>query len=171
MTQSSTALIIIDVQSGFFSEEYAVYQAPQMLENFKHLIATARQYQLPIIFMRHDEEPEVDGSLHPELDIQPNDIVISKMTPDSFYNTTLYETLQARGVQRLIIAGFQTEFCIDTTCRRARSLDYKVVLVKNAHSTFDFEDTPLPAAQTIAHHSHILEAFGEVKLLSEINFE
>lgn len=171
MTQSATALVIIDVQVGFFSEEYAVYQAPQMLENFKRLIAMARQYDIPIIFMRHDEEPEVDGPLHPELDIQPSDIVIAKLTPDSFYHTALHETLQARGVQHLIIAGFQTEFCIDTTCRRARSMDYKVVLVKDAHSTFDFEDTPLLAAQTIAHHSQILEAFGEVKLLSEINFD
>lgn len=45
--------------------------------------------------------------------------------------------LQARHIGNLVIAGNQTEYCIDTTCRHAASLGYNVTLVRDAHRTWD----------------------------------
>jgi nicotinamidase-related amidase len=47
---------------------------------------------------------------------------VVKRTPDAFHGTDLHEILQENGVKALAIAGIQTEFCVDTTCRRAFSL-------------------------------------------------
>ena len=42
-----------------------------------------------------------------------------KTTPDSFLRTTLSDELEAAGASRLVICGYATEFCVDTTVRRA----------------------------------------------------
>ena len=47
-----------------------------------------------------------------------------------------------------------TEYCIDTTCRRAVSLGYDVTLVADAHTTHD--NDLLPAEKIIAHHNRSL---------------
>jgi nicotinamidase-related amidase len=67
----------------------------------------------------------------------------------------------------VIITGVQTEYCVDTTCRRAYSLGYHVVLIRDAHSTYD--TNTLTASQIIAHHNNILGGwFAELKETSEI---
>jgi len=50
-----------------------------------------------------------------------------------------------------------TEYCVDTTCRRAISLGYDVTLVSDAHTTVD--NKLLTAAQIIAHHNALLDGF------------
>jgi nicotinamidase-related amidase len=56
--------------------------------------------------------------------------MIKKETPDAFHKTNLHQKLKSKGIEKLVIAGLQTEYCIDTTCRRAYSLGYEVVLVR-----------------------------------------
>jgi nicotinamidase-related amidase len=81
-------------------------------------------------------------------------LVIHKRHPDSFQETELQHELKERGIEYLVIAGIQTEYCVDTTCRRAYSLGYDVILVQDGHSTWDSE--PLDASQIIAHHNNVL---------------
>jgi len=65
--------------------------------------------------------------------------------------------------------GLQTEYCIYTTCRRAFSLGYVVILVKNAHSTWD--SSCLTAQQIIWHHNYVLGGwFVVLKNEREIEF-
>jgi len=63
----------------------------------------------------------------------------------------------------------QTGYCIDTNCRAAADLGYKVVFAKDAHTTFD---TPvLSAAQIIAHHNRTLHgSFVELAAAGDIEF-
>jgi len=51
-----------------------------------------------------------------------------------------------------------TEYCVDTTCRRATSLGYDVTLAGDAHLTRD--NGVLIAANIIAHHNFVLDDFG-----------
>ena len=74
-----------------------------------------------------------------------------------------------RGIHKLIIAGIQTEFCVDTTTRRAYSLGYQVTLVQDAHSTWDTEN--ITAAQIIAHHNLTLGGwFAKLCPAAEVAF-
>ena len=166
----TTALRLIDAQVGFFEGEMPVYEAPAMLDRLMVLAERAREAGVPVVFVRHDAEPSIDGPVHPDLGPLPGEIVVAKLTPDSFQGTTLKMKLDELGVTALVVAGFQTELCIDTTVRRAWSLGYEVTLVADAHSTFDFEDMPLTAEQTIAHHSAILGDFAEVIPLGGVDF-
>ncbi|PQP85003.1 hypothetical protein C0Q44_11050 [Paenibacillus sp. PCH8] len=88
------------------------------------------------------------------------DLVIEKETPDSFHQTDLHLTLQDKDVTELVLTGMQTEVCVDTTCRRAYSLGYKVNLVGDAHSTWN--SNTLKANQIIEYHNTVLRLFANV---------
>jgi nicotinamidase-related amidase len=69
----------------------------------------------------------------------------------------------------LVICGMQTEFCVDTAVRGAYERGYKVVLLGDAHTTFDTQ--LLPAADIIAHHNATLSGgFAAVKPAASIEF-
>ena len=162
------ALVLIDAQSGFFAGDFEVYQADTMREKFQTLLKWARDGGVPIIYVRHVEALEYDGDIDDSIAPQAGEPVIDKMTPDSFYQTTLQETLQAKGITDLIIAGFQTEMCIDTTTRRAKSMDYGVTLVSDAHSTCEWDGMPVTPENVIAHHNAVLTNFASVKTSAQV---
>ena len=62
-------------------------------------------------------QPGVDLDLR--LTPAPGDRRVRKTTPDSFLRTTLSDELEAAGASRVVICGYATEFCVDTTVRRA----------------------------------------------------
>ena len=175
---NQTALIIIDMQFGVFESAIIppVSGAKELLSNIGKLIAKARNASVPIVFVQHNgesghplEHATAGWNIHPAIAPTDQDILIQKSTPDSFHNTQLQEELESRRIRELVIAGIQTEFCIDTTCRRAFSLGYQVTLVKDAHSTWDTES--LSARQIIAHHNKILEQwFAKTKEVKDIDF-
>lgn len=174
MKTSPTVLIILDVQKGFFTPKSQLYQADQLIKNINNLIKQARNAQLPIIFVQHcggDGHPlnpkSTGHGLIEDLSIMSDDVVLLKKHPDAFQSTELNNTLNQLGVKNIILTGLQTEYCIDATCRRAYSLDYNVILVGDAHSTFDSE--VLNAQQIIAHHNHLLgNLFAKVMLTKDV---
>jgi nicotinamidase-related amidase len=173
-----TALMIIDVQLGMFDERFPVYQGGQLLNTLNTLISQARASGTPIIYIQHNGGDENDPIhpaspgwvIHPAIQPAPGDLVIHKQHPDSFQDTPLQSELESRGIKNLIVGGIQTEFCVDTTCRRAYSLGYNVTLVQNGHTTWDTKQ--LTAAQIIAHHNENLGGwFVKLKNADEIQFD
>ena len=173
---SDTALLIIDMQVGNFSEPDPVYKGNELLAKVKSLIARARSAQISIIYVQNNGgsgEPDAYGTLgweiHPSIAPIEGDVVVQKQTPDAFHETNLHSELESREIKKLVIAGLQTEYCIDTTCRRAFSLGYDVILVKDAHSTWD--SSQFTAQQIIEHHNRVLGGwFATLKNESEIKF-
>ncbi len=172
-----TVLLVIDVQVNMFAEADPVYQGNELLAHIRSLLEKARNAQIPIIYVQHGSERsghplEIGTSgwhIHPAIAPQEGDPVVHKRMPDAFYATTLQQELQTRGVKKVILTGIQTDLCVDTTCRRACSLDYDVTLVEDAHSTWD--RSPLTAAQIIAHHNALLgDWFATVKAERDIAF-
>jgi nicotinamidase-related amidase len=159
----STALLIIDVQQALCTGEYAAHDITAVVERINGLSQRARAAGLPVVLVQHEEAqgPMQAGSagwaLAPDLQISPTDLSVRKRTPNSFHETGLDALLKARGVDRLVICGLQTEFCVDTTVRQALPLGYAVVLAADGHSTCD---DVLTAPQAIAHHNRTLGFFG-----------
>jgi nicotinamidase-related amidase len=171
------ALLVIDVQMFGFGEDSPVHAGESLLANLCDLVARARAAGVPVIYVQHcGAEGELDElgapawEIHPAIAPAAGEPVVQKRHPDAFQETTLLQELESRNIKRLVIAGMQTEYCIDTTCRRAYSLGYDVVLAKDAHSTWDTEH--LTAPQVIAHHNATLgDWFVTLKAARDITFE
>ncbi|WP_017187752.1 cysteine hydrolase family protein [Alkalibacillus haloalkaliphilus] len=167
------ALLIIDVQNGMFQEENVVYRGNQLLENLKTLISRARSSNVPIFYVQHNApagKPLEYGShgwkVHPAITPENGDVIIQKSTPDSFFKTNLDQELKNHKIAYLVVAGIQTEVCVDTTCRRAFSEGYKVTLVSDTHSTWNANG--LNAQQIIDHHNGTLRWFARVTNHDEV---
>jgi nicotinamidase-related amidase len=158
MTKS--ALLVIDVQRGPFEQEPPPYEADAVVDRINDLAAQARAAGAPVVFVQH-ERPGTQyefGSETWELErglvVQPGDVVLRKTTPDSFMRTDLAELLAQKGAEQIVICGYASEFCVDTTARRAAGLGFQVVLVADAHTTHDKPHAT--AAQIRAHHNATL---------------
>jgi len=156
---SDNALLVIDMQQGLFRGPASPHCAEAVLSNICLLIAKARQVQVPVFFARHtgpDDSPFSEQSpltqLIPEMNVNAErDIVFIKKYPNCFRDTDLQLQLCQRGVKQLVIAGMKTEFCVDTTCRAASELEFRTVLISDAHTTMDNDH--LSANEIIEHHN------------------
>lgn len=168
------ALLVIDVQVGNFIDPDPIYQGKELLLKISQITKRMRLSQVPIIYIQNNggkgdpDEPRTPGwEIHPNIAPIKGDIIIEKSTPDAFYKTPLKSELVLRGVTRIMIVGLQTEFCIDTTCRKAFSLGFEVTLIEDAHSTWDSQ--LLTARQIISHHNDVLGGwFTKLKPTREI---
>jgi len=176
----NTALLIIDVQRALCTGNEKVFGIGAIIDRINALSDSARASGTPVVFVQHEEDegPFRSGTegweLADGLVTAPGDLRVRKTTPNSFHRTELQELLQKHGVERVVICGLQTEYCVDTTLRQALALGYRVVLASDAHSTVD---GVLMAAQIIAHHNHTfrnMNSFGpvmEVKPTAEVAFD
>jgi nicotinamidase-related amidase len=163
------ALVIIDVQQGLFDEAPAPVDADAVIARINALSARARASETPVILVQHEVAGTQLGhgspgwQLDSRLQATPADHRIRKTTPDSFLRTGLDEVLAFSGVEQLVICGYATEFCVDTTTRSAAAHGYAVILAADAHTT---QDKPhATAAQIRTHHNATLpdiSSFGPV---------
>lgn len=187
MDTRDTALVVIDVQRGILdipglARRREIDQAlDEMVLLIRSLADRARRARLPILYVQHEGgpghrlEPGRPGwPIREEIAPLPGEPVIRKRACDAFFETRLQEELAARNVKRLVIAGCMTQYCIDTSVRRAVTLGFDVLLAADGHTT---ADTPtLRFEQIIAHHNALLEGFDagehEVRVVpvSDISF-
>jgi len=169
------ALVVIDVQNIFFANEnYQPFRAEEIVENINGLIKNARENDVPIIFIRHEdpEDMQFESSawqIYEGLDVSQTDFFVEKKTPDSFFETDLQELLGKEQIEEVYLCGLQTDYCVDTTCRSAFGRKIKAFLVEDAHSTYDTEF--VKAENIISHHNKIIgKWFAELVPAKEVNF-
>jgi len=164
------ALLIIDVQRGLF--EPAPHEGYAVMERINSLAERARAAGVPVVYVQHETRTGAlahgtDGwRLAHGLQPREGDHFVRKTTPDSFLRTDLADKLTSWGTEQVVICGYASEFCVDTTTRRAAALGYPVVLVADAHTTHD--KPHMGAAQIRAHHNATLpdiSSFG-VKIVA-----
>jgi nicotinamidase-related amidase len=160
---SGTALLVVDLQIGMFNGARIapIHAGETLLAHVQAVLAEARRQAMRIIYIRHSgpaghllEHATDNWRIHPLIEPRESDIIVDKRTPDAFHDTTLMAELTAAGVKRLIVAGAQSEICVDTTCRRAFSLGFEVTLVSDGHGTWD--NDVLTADQIIRHTNQTL---------------
>lgn len=148
-------LVVIDVQTEVVEHGY---KRDETIDNINRLIHCAREQQIPIIYIQHEEQegPMIKGEpgwqFHARLE-KPlhQEVTIHKTVPNSFTNTSLRQTLDKLDATHLYICGAQTEFCVDSTCRGAFDLGYNVTLITDAHTTNDADHL---SASSIIEHVH-----------------
>lgn len=65
------------------------------------------------------------------------DYIIEKTKPSSFYETNLEEILKKENITEIVISGYMTQMCCDTTAREAFHRGYHVDFLSDATGTID----------------------------------
>lgn len=145
---SKTALLLIDIQSGFHLPEYfgTARNNPKLEENVLFLLTKIREYakradklfHVEIIHIHH-HSTNPNSPLHPDF-ILPDDnsvrgvdplpcatvmegeTVFTKSVNSAFIGTKLERHLRERGIRQLLICGLTTDHCVSTTVRMAANL-------------------------------------------------
>ncbi|MFJ9739871.1 cysteine hydrolase family protein [Streptomyces sp. NPDC101166] len=150
----NAALLVVDVQKGFEEAGFwGVRNNPGADDNIAALIDVWQGSGRPVVFVRHDsskpdsplragyagngfkeyvEERRGKGS-GPEL-------FVTKSVNSAFYGTPdLDGWLKAAGISQVVVAGIQTNMCVETTARMGGNLGYDVLLAYDATYTFGLE--------------------------------
>lgn len=156
----STAILVIDLQVGLFEESGLPYDYEATIDRINQITKAARNKNLAVIFIQHEQ---TQGSLAfnspgwalvDDLVVAPEDRLVRKTTPNSFLNTDLNDILVSKKVRELVVCGYATEYCVDTTVRAAAALGYAIKIVSNAHTTHDKNHAT--AKQIREHHNQTL---------------
>ena len=107
------------------------------------LLSAFRAAGAPIFFTRHDSREAASplkfslptGAQIEGLEPRDGDIVIEKDVNSGFIGTGLEVALRRAGVRRLIVGGFFTNFCVETTVRMAGNMGFDVYLAEDACAT------------------------------------
>ncbi|MEV6745069.1 cysteine hydrolase family protein [Streptomyces sp. NPDC051080] len=148
----NAALIVVDVQEGFEDEAYwGPRNNPEADRNIVGLIDAWQSSGRPVVFVRHDS-PKPDSPLRVG---QPGNgfkgyveerrgkgdgpgLLLTKSVNSAFYGTPdLKEWLDRSGIRQLVVAGIQTNMCVETTARMGGNLGYEVFVPLDATHTFD----------------------------------
>jgi nicotinamidase-related amidase len=144
-----TGLLLIDVQKGVNVFEHwgggptGRRNNPQAEDRMRALLARWHTTGLPVFYTRHDSREaasplkyhlptgdQIDG-----FEPTPGDVVIGKDVNSAFVGTDLELRLRQKGVTRLVVAGFFTNFCVETSVRMAGNMGYDTYLVHDACAT------------------------------------
>jgi nicotinamidase-related amidase len=141
----NTALLVLDVQNGVVQ---AAHKRDAVVTNVEQLVDRARQAEVPVIWVQHDDEQLAKGSdewqIVSELTPDDREPRVEKRYFDAFEETTLEDILSGLGVGRLVVVGAQTDACIRSTLHGAIVRGYDATLVGDAHTTEDLTEWGSP---------------------------
>jgi nicotinamidase-related amidase len=138
------ALLVIDVQNDYFHGGYTITHPAGSFDNIQRAMDVAHRAGVPIVLVQHSRLEEAATSFRKgspgwevpaELTSRPHDVVIEKLLPGSFTGTPLEDWLREREIDTVVIAGYMTQMCCDTTARQAVHLGFSVEFLSDATGT------------------------------------
>lgn len=152
---TGSALVMIDLQNTYTRGVMALENVEPAIEQAAQLLRRARAAGSTIVHVQHEagagtpydtnaEIGEIVDAVAPE----PGELRIVKNFPSSFVQTDLEEQLRAAGVTNLVLAGFMTHMCVNSTARSAFNLGFAPTVVAGATATRSLPspDGPVPAS-------------------------
>ncbi len=146
---SESALIMIDCQNTYREGTMQLEGVEEALDKARQLLERARKAGSPIFHIQHDagvgslyDLTAPNGQIADVVAPSEGEPIIVKRYPDSFSSTDLDEQLKATGCNNLILAGFMSHMCVNSTARGGFDRGYAVSVVENATAT-----RPLPDGQ------------------------
>jgi nicotinamidase-related amidase len=143
------ALLVIDVQNEYFTGKLPVSYPKDSLSKIINIMEAASESKIPVILVQHsalqkDASTFVKGSkeweLHDQIKGKKFNYLIEKNLPGSFTNTKLESILRDNKVDTVVICGYMSQMCCDTTSRQAVHLGFSVEFLSDATGTLDISN-------------------------------
>jgi nicotinamidase-related amidase len=153
---ADSTLVMIDCQNTYTRGVLELEGVQAALDQAAALLDRARTAGIPIIHIQHDDGPgslyDVEGEsggIVTRVAPRDGEPVVVKNYPNSFVQTDLDERLKAVSASNLVLAGFMTHMCVNSTARGAFNLGYAPTVVAAATATRALPglgDATVPAA-------------------------
>ena len=167
------ALLNVDMQNLFVENSpVAAPTGQKVLKQVNSLIEVCRSAGIQIIHTSHvlrDDHSNVgimgeivppislemikksapSSSLHADLNVTAEDILLDKPRFGSFQSTDLEMVLRTRGIDTIAITGIATNLCCETTAREANARDFRVFFLNDATATFPLGEISAEEIQRI----------------------
>ena len=142
------ALFVIDVQNEYFDGAMPVSYPQGSFPNILRAMDAAASVNMPICVIQHSapdgqrvfQKNTHSWELHPEVARRQRDKLVEKRFPGSFTGTHLQQWLESQMIDRIVIAGYMTQMCCDTTARQAVHLGMSAEFLSDATGTLDIEN-------------------------------
>lgn len=135
-------LVVIDTQKLITNEK--LYKFNKFVDNVKRLINCARENNVEIIYVRHDDGPNCELTkgtegfeIYNEFKPMNNEKIFDKDVNSAFRGTGLLEYLKDKNVKDVIIVGLQTDYCIDATIKCGFEHGFNIIVTAYANTTVD----------------------------------
>jgi nicotinamidase-related amidase len=169
-----TAIVVIDLQKGIVSVP-TVHPIAGVVQHAATLVKAFRRHGLPVVLvnvagrapgrteagMPNFTPPPDWTELVAELEVQPEDHLVTKMRWGAFYGTSLDATLKKLAVTEIVLAGVATSIGVESTARSAYEHGYNVVLATDAMTDRD----PVAHGNSVGR---IFPKLGETATTAEI---
>ncbi|MGE4364438.1 cysteine hydrolase [Mycolicibacterium vanbaalenii] len=139
---ADSALVLIDCQNTYTYGVMELEGVQTALDEAAALLDRARTAGIPVIHIQHDDGPGSPYDITAEIGaivdrVAPrgDEPVVVKNYPNSFVQTDLDERLKAVDASNLVLAGFMTHMCVNSTARGAFNLGYAPTVVAAATAT------------------------------------
>jgi nicotinamidase-related amidase len=152
---TGSALIMIDLQNTYTQGVMALENVEPAIEQAARLLDRARAAGATIVHVQHEAGAGTPYDTHAEIGAiidavapRPGEHRVVKNLPSSFVGTDLEDHLRGAGVTNLILAGFMTHMCVNSTARSAFNLGFAPTVVAGATATraLPGPDGTVPAA-------------------------
>jgi nicotinamidase-related amidase len=134
-------LLTVDAQKAIVNE--GLYQHDLFMSRVQELIAHARSCGVEVIHVRHDDGPGHELTpgnpgyeIHEAFRPLENELIFDKQSNSAFRGTGLLEHLRNRQEDTVIIAGLQTDYCIDATIKAGYEHGLRMIVPAHANTTF-----------------------------------
>ncbi|MDT5148613.1 MAG: hypothetical protein QOI01_346 [Mycobacterium sp.] len=139
---AQSTLVLIDCQNTYTRGVMELDGVQAALDETATLLERARSAGIPIIHVQHSDGPgslyDIEGesgAIVAQVAPRDDEPVVVKQYPNSFVQTDLENELKSVGAKNLVIAGFMTHMCVNSTARGGFNLGYAPTVVAAATAT------------------------------------
>jgi nicotinamidase-related amidase len=138
----TSALLVVDVQNGVVDD---LSGRDELIATIARLVDSARAVGRLVVWVQHADDDLPRGSeawqIVPELRPRDGEPVVEKHHRSAFGDTGLGDLLRGDGIERLVLVGAQSAFCVDMAGKHALADDFDVTWVSDGHGNGDQETT------------------------------
>lgn len=137
-------LLVVDTQKLITNG--ALYNFDAFVSNIKKIIKSARENNIEVIYVRHDDgigqelTRGTDGfEIYNEFEPCKDEKIFDKTVNSPFKDTGLLEYLTEKHIKQIIVVGLQTDYCIDAAVKCGFEYGFNIIVPEGTNSTFDNE--------------------------------
>jgi nicotinamidase-related amidase len=152
---AESTLVLIDCQNTYTRGVMELEGVQAALDEIEILLDRARSAGIPIVHIQHDDGPgslyDIEGesgAIVSRVAPHNGEPVVVKNYPNAFVQTDLDDVLKTANASNLVLAGFMTHMCVNSTARAAFNVGYAPTVVAAATATRTLpglKDTEVPA--------------------------